>query len=868
MPTISALDEAMRRPGRSVPGVNRLGGGTVTMAAANQPWRVVGTDAVVYQLYQPSGRVLALRCPLSDTPPRALADHYRALASDLTIKKVRDAPGSPLVGDIAYLPDGLLLPAPDLRSHPHPVVALEWVMGSTLLAAADQACRDSDSDELTAMAEAWLLAVDLLASASVAHGDLTATNALVRPDGSIALVDYDTFVWPGAPRIEGATGTPGYTHPMGMPARPPERRDAFPALVVYVSLRVLARHPSLRGEYGDRVDSPDGTLLFYDRDLADPDGSVLFAGLLAEDDPEIGPLLRALRQACVSPAAATPSLREIVPAERRQPPVRLGRKRSNTPESRTTPAAPAPRASSPPPAPSPSPAPSPPSQGQPASTPRRAAVQPNVTSAGPPAPLRAQAAAPAPEVRERQRNLTRLNSFLLAGDEEGALRYWYDSGLADDVDAVTEIGPRIAQIERARALRRARAAAANDRVRHQRDGLERLRTALDAGDTSTVASLWPEVRQEPLAAAFGIRVLDVLRGVFEATIAAALEQKDDAAMVRAVSDAAAAGITIRPSERRVARAASARLRVRRELAAALATDDRPTLASLALSGRLTDLGSLEPPARRAALRALAWPHLARALETEDDAKILDAFDRELFGEAGDLTPAQWRRVEEAGARQSWLQRVRTQLRARDTSALRRSLTEAPPGALERLRPVERRRIERLTQQSVALERLTMAVQEGSDEAIVAALSGVEAAGATLPDTLDWPLVRSVVDRVTLVAAIRRAAADPPDYARLARLLPTARAAAKDGNDFSLGLDIAQLESDVLRAAQLARIREAIAGDDDVGIVAAASPDPHGALAMLTPDDRVRVDRAFTGHRRGELLDGGNQASGRPRSRGE
>ncbi len=866
MPTLAALDQAMLRPGRSVPGVNRLGGGTVTPAAANQPWRVVGREAVVYQLRQPSGRVLALRCPLSDTPRRALADHYRALASDPTVKKVRDAPGSPLVGEITYLPDGLLLPAPDLRSHPHPVIALEWVTGSTLLAEADQACRDSDTEALTAMAETWLFAIDTLAAASVSHGDLTATNALVRSDGSLALVDYDTLVWPGSPRINGAAGTPGYSHPLGDPTRSLERRDTFPALVVYVSLRVLARHPGLRGEYGDSVDTPDGTLLFSAQDLADPDGSVLFAGLLAEDDPELRPLLRVLRQACGAPAAATPSLAEIVPAEARQqrprlrpkPPVRLE---------------PRPVASTPPPVRSPSP---PTPLAPPAS---RGPIGVALDRAAPPRPIRPPVTPPAREVvptrepvaeaRERQRHLTRLNSLLLAGDEEGAFRFWHDSGLAQDADAVAEIGPRMAHIERARALRRARTAAAgNDRVRHERDGLERLRAALDAGDTKTVASLWPEVRNDPLAAAFGVRVLDVLRGVFEATIAAAVERKDDAALLTAVNDAAVAGMSISPSDRRAARAASARLKTRRELEASLATDDRPALASLVISGRLTALGSLEPHVTRAALRALAWPHLAQALDSDDDGRILDAFDRELFGEAGSLTPAQRRRVEEAMSRQSWLQRVRAQLRARDASALRRSLAEAPVGALERLRAVERRRIERLAEQDVALERLAKALRDGSDEAIVAALSEVEATGAPLPDTLDWASVRGVVDRVTLIAAIRRAAADPPDYARLARLLPAARDAVKDGSNLGPGLDIARLEGEVLRAAQFARLREAIASNDDAGIVSTAYPDPYGVLVMLAPDDRARVERAISRHRGTEPPVSDGNGSGRPRTRGE
>lgn len=861
MPSLAALDDAMLRPGRSVPGVNRLGGGTITMEGPGRPWRLVGTDAVVYQLRQPTGRVLALRCPLLDTPPRTFADRYRGLGSDPAIKKLRERPESPLVDDIVYLADGLLLPAPDLRSASHPVVGMAWVTGATLLAAVDSACCERDAEALIGMAEAWRRAMDALASAGVVHGDLTATNAIVRPDESIALVDYDTCVWPGAPQVEEGPGTPGTAHPQGSPRRSPERRDHFPALVIYASLLVLARYPGLRADHGDPPDIQNGTLLFSAQDLADPAGSVLFAGLLAEDDPLSGPIVRALQRACLSPAAETPRLTELVPPDVQHSRPRRARTQETTPDEEPVPSGPAP---------TPSPprlTPLPPRGPVGDSTDRMAAQRPSdlpaVAPGKAPGPTREVAAAQ----RERQRHVTHFNSLLLVGDEEGAYRYWHDSGLAEDADAVQEMGPRIAQIERGRALRRARAAAtASDTARVRRDGMGRLKAALDAGDTATIATLWPEVRKDPLAAALTIRVLDALKGVFGTAFAAAVERKDDAAIVAAMKDAQAAGISVAPAERRAARAASERLKARKDLERALAADDRPALASLTMSGRLTDLGSLEPRVSRAALRALAWPELQRAMETGDDAAMLAAFDPELFGSDDALSPAQRRRIDEARARQGWLEQTRTALRKRDASTLQRLLREAPIGAVDRLRPVERRRVERLVRQGVALERLTAALRDGPDEAIVAALSDVESAGATLPESLDWALVRGVVDRLTLVAAIRRAAADPPDYARLARLLPTARALAGDHGDLGAGLDLARLEGEVLRAAQLARLREAIAADDDGAIVAVALPDAYGALMLLGPEERARLERALIALGGDGASAGVGQDSGSPRSR--
>ncbi len=843
MPTLTALDDAMLHPNRGVPAVNRLGGGAIAMAGGNQPWRIVGATAAVYQLRQPSGRVLALRCPLADRPDPGLAERYRALATDSTVAVLRDTPGGPLVGGIAYLPDGLALPAPDLRSTTHPVIAMEWIMGPTLLAAADRACRADDRSSLAALGGSWLAATETLAAARFAHGELAADNVLVRPGGGIAVIDYDASTWPGSPPPV-ATRVPGYDHPTGGVPGDPARRDAFPALVIYASLAFLARRPDLREGHGDPPGRLSGALLFSAGDLQNPDGSPLFAALRALDEPDLKHLLGALRWACLGPVEDVPALGEVVGRPRRPP---------------------APARSAP-----------------------DARIGVSGAPAGAPAASRPTAAMPvpagvSPEVLERQRRMTRLNSLLLAGDEEGAERFWQESGLADDADAARELGPRMAEITRRRLLREARQIAEGgdssallrlwerggfedfgpaaplrpvvDAARRKAEMVDRLRAALDAGDAETVARLWPALRGDPIASSLAIRASAVLARRLGAAVARAVERGDDAATVAAVREAEAAGVAVEPSARRAARAALERDKTRRELQAAVAADDRQALATLAISGRLADLGRLEPDVMRCVVRALAWPHLERALAADDDAAILAAYDADLFD--GALPPPQRARVDLARVRTGWLDAARAALRRRDVAALRAVMAQTPPGAEARLSRVERNRMERLTARDAAVERLATALREGPDTAIVEALERVEAAGATLPEALDWAAVRGVVDRVTLADAIRQAAtAIPPDYARLARLLPAARAASAsegDGRDVAdlgreLGFDFAQLEGDVLRAAHLARLRDALATDDDKAIAAAAEPDPYGALAQLTHAQRARVEWAVAARR--------------------
>ena len=837
MPTLEALDDAMLRPGRSVPAVNRLGGGALAMAGADQPWRVVGGTAAVYQLRQPSGRVFALRCPLADRIPPALADRYRALANDPAVAALRAAPGSPLVGGVTFLPDGISLPAPEFRSTAHPVIAMEWVMGPTLLAAVDRACRAADRGQLAALGGAWLAAVEALAAARFVHGELSADNALVRPGGGLALVDYDSCGWSGSPAPP-ATPVPGYDHPSGAVPSDPARRDAFPALVVYASLAVLARRPELRQEHGDPPGRPSGTLLFSARDLQNPDGSVLFGTLRVLDEPDLKLLLGLLRAACLGSANDVPTLAEVAADVRRLPSI--------------------PGVAAP--------------QWAPTAAARSAAT------AARPAASPVDPAGATADARERQRRLTRLNSLLLAGDEEGAQRFWQASGLASDPDAARELGPRMAEIARRRLLRQARQAAeAGDSAtllrlwelglfedfppaaplrpavaaaRRRAGGVELLRIALETGDADAVVRLWPELRGDPIASRWAVQANALLAERLGAAIADALDRGDEAATLAAVHDAESAGVPVPLAARRAARAARARAATRRELDAAIAVDDRAALAALALSGRLDELGQLDPSATRAVLRALAWPHLERALAADDDAAILATYDPDLWD--GALPTPQRHRVDLARSRTLWLESTRAALRRRDVAALRAALAEAPPAAERRLSRVERTRIARLTERDEAVERLATALRDGPDAAIVEALNRVEAAGATLPEALDWAAVRGVVDRVTLADAIRQAAkADPPDYARLARLLPAARLLGGIGTNDSgldLGIDYARLEQDVLRAAQLARIREALAADDNAAIAAAAVPDPYGALARLTDAQRTRVARALAARR--------------------
>ena len=172
-------------------------------------------------------------------------------------------------------------------------------------------CQAGEADPLALLADQWLKTVQMLDDAGFVHGDLAADNVMVRPDGSIALVDLDNACWPTAPSQE-LTAAPeaAYSHPGGQ-ARDWARRDRFPALVIWASLRILTRHPHLRQQFGERPDRPGSALLWSSNDLLHPAGSPLFAALDGLGDATLRPLLEIVRRAIRFSPDETPPLSEI-----------------------------------------------------------------------------------------------------------------------------------------------------------------------------------------------------------------------------------------------------------------------------------------------------------------------------------------------------------------------------------------------------------------------------------------------------------------------------------------------------------------------------------------------------------------------------
>jgi hypothetical protein len=148
-------------------------------------------------------------------------------------------------------------------------------------------------------------------------------------------------------------------------------------------------------------------------------------------------------------------------------------------------------------------------------------------------------------------------------------------------------------------------------------------------------------------------------------------------------------------------------------------------------------------------------------------------------------------------------------------------------------------------QENAMQGLHSALSERRHGDVLAALGTVERVGAPLPKDLPWAEVSEAIDRYSLIVAIRASADQQPrDVVRLGRLLPQLREA--NGGEYPNvgdGIDFHALEFEVTQTAQLGRLREALAEDNDRKIVTVAFPDVYGVVPLLDRGEQARIERA-------------------------
>ena len=230
-----------------------------------EPYRSSGAFAVVFKMKdEQTGKCYALKCFTEEQEGRAEA--YRQIADELEFVD------SSYITSVKYLDKEIFVDS-SCEEDEFPVLLMDWIDGETM---ENYIAENYQDNYVMAMLcyrfckmAAWLR------SQPFAHGDIKPDNIMVRPDGSLTLVDYDGMFVPAMKGQKSPTiGTKDFSHPLRTVDDFDETIDDFALASIALSLKAISLKPSLLDEYG-AVDR----LLFSADDYCDLSKSKVMAAL-------------------------------------------------------------------------------------------------------------------------------------------------------------------------------------------------------------------------------------------------------------------------------------------------------------------------------------------------------------------------------------------------------------------------------------------------------------------------------------------------------------------------------------------------------------------------------------------------------------
>lgn len=163
-----------------------------------------------------------------------------------------------------------------------PIVLMDWVDAKSLKEYI--ALNNSDSACLNKLADDFMIMVSQLHKNNLSHGDLQHGNILVKQDGSLILVDYDSMFVPALQgKIDEIKGLKGYQHEARWSNKfLTPKADYFSELVIYLSIKAISNIPSLWKDLN--MDNTE-TMLFSSEDIKSKGQAPIFD--ILKSDPQL-----------------------------------------------------------------------------------------------------------------------------------------------------------------------------------------------------------------------------------------------------------------------------------------------------------------------------------------------------------------------------------------------------------------------------------------------------------------------------------------------------------------------------------------------------------------------------------------------------
>ena len=238
-----------------------------------EPYRSSGAFAVVFKMKdEQTGKCYALKCFTEEQEGRSEA--YRQIAEELEFV------ASPYITSVKYMEKELFVNS-NCEDDEFPVLLMDWIEGETMETYI--ADHYMDNYAMSMLCYRFCKMAAWLRSQPFAHGDIKPDNIMVRPDGTLTLVDYDGMFVPAMKGQKSPTiGTKDFSHPLRTIDDFDETIDDFALASIALSLKAISLNPSLLDEYG-----ASDRLLFSAADYLDLSKSktmTALQGLLSDEE--------------------------------------------------------------------------------------------------------------------------------------------------------------------------------------------------------------------------------------------------------------------------------------------------------------------------------------------------------------------------------------------------------------------------------------------------------------------------------------------------------------------------------------------------------------------------------------------------------
>ena len=230
-----------------------------------EPYRSSGAFAVVFKMQDKrTGKYYALKCFTEEQEGRAEA--YRQIADEL------DLLDSPYITSVKYMEKELFVDS-QCEEDEFPVLLMDWVDGETMEAYI--AANYHNQSAMSMLCYRFGKMAAWLHTQSFSHGDIKPDNIIVRPDGSLSLVDYDGMFVPSMKGCKSPTiGTRDFSHPLRTVDDFDETIDDFSLASIALSLKAISMNSTLLDTYG-----ASDRLLFSENDYRNPSNSKVISAL-------------------------------------------------------------------------------------------------------------------------------------------------------------------------------------------------------------------------------------------------------------------------------------------------------------------------------------------------------------------------------------------------------------------------------------------------------------------------------------------------------------------------------------------------------------------------------------------------------------